>query len=123
MSTAAALHNKLLTDISDELDIESMEYQNFVLQMTLFVPRGLLNKKPNLLAKFDAMKNKGKLDIGRYDSIIQVAELSGNINIVTMIEERKQEIIEALGREKKGQRSHLPVSAQVKGESFRKTAS
>jgi hypothetical protein len=113
---ATALHNKLLTDISDELVKDSSEYDNFVFHMTEFVKEGLLSSKKTLLGKFGAMKTRGKLDVGEYESIKKVAKLSENIDIYNLIEEREAEIIEALKREKTGQKSDKSVSTKLKGK-------
>ncbi|XP_060580101.1 uncharacterized protein LOC132736904 [Ruditapes philippinarum] len=112
---ATALHNKLLTDISDELVKDSPEYDNFVFHMTEFVKEGLLSSKKTLLGKFGAMKTKGKLDVGEYECIKKVAESSGNNDLCNLIKEREAEIIEALEREKTGQKSDKSVSTKRKG--------
>lgn len=83
--------------------------------MTEFVKKGLLSSKKTLLDKFGAMQTKGKLDVGQYESIKKVAELSENIDIYNLIEEREAEIIEALKREKTGQKSDKSVSTKLKG--------
>lgn len=96
---ATALHIKLLTDIVDTMETDTNEYESFVFHMTQFVPKGILNSKPNLLEKFSAMKSRGKLDVGKYESLKRVARDSGNNNILELIEEREPEILQELARE------------------------
>lgn len=93
---AIALHNKLLTDIADMMDTQSGEYESFVFHMTQFVPKGILNSKRNLLEKFNAMKSKGKLDVGKYESLKKVARDSRNNDVLELIEEREPEILKEI---------------------------
>ncbi|XP_045201993.2 caspase-3-like [Mercenaria mercenaria] len=120
---AVSLHIKLLTDISDMMETDSPEYINFVYNMTQFVPKGLLNSKPNLLGKFAAMKSKGKLDIGKYDNLKKVAKDSGNNDVDELIQEREQEIIEALASENLGKASGQSTLTTNCGQSVCQTGS
>lgn len=85
-------HKRLLTDISDDMDTNSDEYDNFVEQMKVYVPRGTLSKKKTLLEKFDALTTKGYLKPGGYDILRKICVESGNHGLLDTIKEAESDI-------------------------------
>ncbi|XP_053404642.1 caspase-3-like [Mercenaria mercenaria] len=89
-------HKLLLTTISDELGSQGDEYDSFVEHFKGYVPRGLLQSKKTLLAKFDALASKGHLGPGKYDVLKKICENSGNIDILELVQKAEADINEIL---------------------------
>ena len=50
-----AIHLKLLTDISDSMEVDSREYESFIEHMKRIIPKGVLASNKTLLKKLEAM--------------------------------------------------------------------
>lgn len=86
------IHLKLLTDISDSIEVDSREYESFIEHMKRVIPKGVLASKPTILKKLEAMAGRGKLGVGNYEHLKKIANDSDNGEILDIIKEAEQKI-------------------------------
>ena len=98
MADIQTIHLSLLTNISNQMDPASAEYQNFITHMTNKVPRGLLSTHKTIIDKLRCLETKGVLSPGHYDTLKQIADLSGNIDITELIRKAESDIKNIQGK-------------------------
>ena len=92
MADHKTIHLKLLTDISDNFDISSAEYENFIKHMTNYVAKGILSRNKTILNKLQCLETKGHLSPGQYDKLKKIAIDSENNDLIGMIEKAENDI-------------------------------
>ena len=98
MDEIKRIHLTLLTDISNHMDPESPECQNFVKLMESKIPKGLLSRSKTILDKLGSLETRGDLSPGNYETIKLIADESGNKDITKLISDAELRIRKLQGR-------------------------
>ncbi|XP_060551834.1 uncharacterized protein LOC132713317 [Ruditapes philippinarum] len=86
------LHIKLISEINDNLDKKSIEYEKLFFHFGTYVPRGLIANKSSL-DKFETLCTRNIITPGEnYEKLKQICRDSGNDTHVNTIEKYEKEM-------------------------------